>query len=183
MTDDAAPSPAPRQVPPARLRWAVDRLALRGDEHVLEVGGGPGVSAALICARLTTGHLLAVDRSATAARATAGRNAAHVDAGRLTVRCSALADLDAPGAPDADVDVVLAVDVNVFWTGAAGAELSVLHRVLRPGGRLHLLWGAGAPTPRERILPRVRSAVEAAGFVEVTVVDDGPGFGVTARRP
>ncbi|GEA87158.1 class I SAM-dependent methyltransferase [Cellulomonas cellasea] len=168
---------------PERLRWAVDGLGLRGDEQVLEVGGGPGVSAALVCARLTTGRLLAVDRSPTATRATAERNAAHVGSGRLVVLQRALADLGPTDVPDGVVDVALAVDVNVFWVADAPPEAAVLHRVLRPGAVLHVLFGAGGPTAPDRVVPRVRAALAAAGFVDLADVAAAPGFGVRARRP
>lgn len=171
---------------PERVRWAVDGLGLRGHEHVLEVGGGPGVSAALICAALTTGRLLAVDRSPTATRSTAGRNAVHVGSGRLVVRQRALADLDATEVAEAlgdRVDVALAVDVNVFWVDDAPTEAAVLHRVLSPGAVLHVLYGAGGPTPADRVVPRVRAALGAAGFVDLLDVAEPPGSGVRARRP
>ncbi|WP_258725261.1 class I SAM-dependent methyltransferase [Cellulomonas sp. NS3] len=171
---------------PERVRWAVDRLGLCGGEHVLEVGGGPGVSAGLICAALTTGRLLAVDRSPTATRATAERNAPHVEAGRLAVLGRALADLDpadVTGALGGRVDVALTVDVNVFWVDDAPAEAAVLHRVLSPGAVLHVLYGAGGPTPADRVVPRVRAALGGAGFVDLADVAEPPGFGVRARRP
>ncbi|MCY1139491.1 class I SAM-dependent methyltransferase [Actinoplanes sp. Pm04-4] len=69
-----------------RLLAAVDALPLRPDLRVLEIGCGPGVAARLVAARLTTGHILATDRSATAiAQATAG-SAAEIASGRMSVR-------------------------------------------------------------------------------------------------
>ncbi|MGW6128873.1 SAM-dependent methyltransferase [Cellulomonas sp. NPDC055163] len=171
---------------PERVRWAVDGLGLRGDEHVLELGGGPGASAGLLCAALTTGRLLAVDRSPTATRATAERNAAQVEAGRLVVLRRALTDLDPADVTKAltsRVDVALTADVNVFWVGDAAAEAAVLHRVLSPGAVLHVLYGAGGPTPPDRVVPRVRAVLDAAGFVDLADVEEPPGFGVRARRP
>jgi hypothetical protein len=56
----------------------------------------------------------------------------------------------------------------------------VLHRALRPGGRLHLLHGRG-PTPADRITATLAARVAGHGFVDVVVHDGPDGCGVTAR--
>jgi len=48
-----------------RLAAIVEALPLRPDSRVLEIGCGPGAAARAVAARLTTGHILAIDRSAT----------------------------------------------------------------------------------------------------------------------
>ena len=48
---------------PDRVRWAVDQLRLQPDDRVLEIGGGPGAAAELICSRLDRGWLLRQGRS------------------------------------------------------------------------------------------------------------------------
>lgn len=169
--------------PPARISWAVDLLDPGPDERLLEVGGGPGVSAALVCARLTSGVLHAADRSATAIARTRARCAEHLTAGRLVAHQVALTDLDLP---DASVDTAFSVDVNVFWTTDAATELAVLRRVLVPGGRLAVLYGAASPqggSMRERVLDPVAEAVRRAGFVDVRLVEDQDGCGVLATSP
>jgi len=165
---------------PDRVRWAVDLLDPAPGQRILEVGAGPGVAAALVCARLGDGHLLAVDRSAVAVRRTAQRNAEHVAAGRLDVRRAALHELDLPAA---DRDAAFAVDVNLFWTGPAGTELGILAAALRPGGALHVCYGAGGPQPAERITGPVAAALRAHGFVGVAVRDEPGGLAVSARAP
>jgi trans-aconitate methyltransferase len=47
-------------------------------DHLPEVGCGPGVAASLICERLTTGSMPAVDRSPTAVARTSRRTAGYV---------------------------------------------------------------------------------------------------------
>ena len=162
---------------PRRLRWALEVLDPGPDEQLMEVGGGPGVSAALICARLVGGRLLALDRAAAAVRRTAERAAEHLAAGRLAVQQGELAT--AP-LPPAAVDQVLAVDVNLFWVRDPRPELHVLRRVLRPGGRLHVLYGPG-PTPAARITAAVAGRLAGAGLVDVVVHDGPDGCGVSAR--
>ena len=164
---------------PARITWAVRLIDPRPHDRLLEAGCGPGVAASLICAGLTTGSLLAVDRSAVAVRRTAERNAACVAAGRLTVRAAPLGELTV----EPVFDAAFTIDVNVFWTRPHGPELSVLAAALRPGGRLLVLYGAGGPTTGERVTGPVASAMAAAGLTGVRVVTGDDGFGVTAHRP
>ena len=164
---------------PARITWAVRLIDPRPHDRLLEAGCGPGVAAALICARLTTGSLLAVDRSAVAVRRTAERNAAHITAGRLTVRTASLDALTV----EPTFDTAFTIDVNVFWTRPHGPELGILAAALRPGGRLLVLYGAGGPTTGERVTGPITAAMAAAGLTDVRVVRGDDGLGVTAHRP
>ena len=181
---------------PVRVRWAVDVLDLRPDDRVLEVGGGTAASARLVLDRIPSGRLVALDRSVNAPRRIAAALPREVGSGRLVVVTRALAELDADAGVDADgdvdaatlspasVDVAFAVDVNVFWTSDAAAELAVLRRLLVPGGLLAVCFGADGPRAeaiRPRVLEPVARHVSAAGFVDVEVRAETDGVGVLAR--
>ncbi|MEN8650944.1 class I SAM-dependent methyltransferase [Streptomyces sp. 21So2-11] len=123
---------------------ATERLAAAVRIHrVLDVGCGRGVAASLICQLLGQGTLLGLDRSAVAVSAAYTRNADPVAAGRAAFRQLALADVepDAPGV----FEKILAVDVNLFWTGPATCELRILARLLAPEGRLVLCFAPPDP--------------------------------------
>jgi SAM-dependent methyltransferase len=150
---------------PERLTWAVELLDVRPGDRVLEVGCGRGVAAALICERLQTGRLVAIDRSAKAIDAARLRNAAHVEAGRASFRDVALAGADLAGER---FDKVLAVNVNAFWLGAK-PELAVLRQALTPAGRLHLVYELPGPEKRAPVLARARSVLSAEGFEVLAV--------------
>ena len=81
------------QTIPARIRWAVDFMDVQPNDHILEIGCGPGAAAELICSRLETGRLFAIDRSESGVDRTRRRCAKFVEAGRLTVRQIDLATL------------------------------------------------------------------------------------------
>ena len=88
-----------QQIPP-RLIWAVELMDPQPGDNVLEIGCGPGYGAELICQRLTTGKLFAIDRSES------GVDRGHElrVGGRLDGTADLRADLPA-GAQHADPDL------------------------------------------------------------------------------
>lgn len=138
---------------------AVELLDVAPDERVLEIGCGPGVAAALVCERLRDGHLTAVDRSESAIARAHRRNAAAVAAGKLDLRQTDLASLSVANA--ARFDAAFAVNVNLFWTGPADAELAVVARALRIGGRLVLAYETPRGTLPEDKLTAIETSLRA----------------------
>jgi SAM-dependent methyltransferase len=164
---------------PERLVRAVELLDPAGGERILEIGSGPGVAAALICERLRDGHLTAIDRSATAIDRATRRNAAAVAAGRLDLRHIELAQLTI--GDDARFDAALAVNVNLFWTGPADAELAVISRVLRPGGRLVLVYETPSGTLPDQARQAIERALAAHGFTHCALAP-APVLAIVATR-
>jgi SAM-dependent methyltransferase len=160
---------------PDRISWAVDVVDPGPADRLLEFGCGPGVAAELVCARLTEGTLVAIDRSAVAVAKTRRRNAEHVRAGSLDVRECALTDLRLPAG---SLDQAFGVDVNVFWTSSAEGELAVLRAALRRGGRLSVLYGTG-PTGPDRITAVVADRLRTSGFADIEILRSPHGTGIT----
>lgn len=94
-----------------RLRRVVEQLGVRPGDRVLEVGGGHGVAAALVCELLEGGRFTGVDRSAHMVEAAVRRNAAHVAAGRAEFLVGDLEHLDLGGR---ELDLAFAVRVAAF---------------------------------------------------------------------
>jgi ubiquinone/menaquinone biosynthesis C-methylase UbiE len=61
-----------------RFVWAVDTLEVRPADRLLEVGCGHGVAVSLVCERLTTGTITAIDRSPKMIEMATRRNREHV---------------------------------------------------------------------------------------------------------
>jgi ubiquinone/menaquinone biosynthesis C-methylase UbiE len=115
-----------------RLRSVVDRLDVRPDDRVLEIGCGHGVAATLVCQRLDTGRLTAVDRSEKMIEAATRRNAMYVEAGKAEFIVAALEDLDLAGRR---FDKIFAVRVGLFHREPDRAR-GLAERWLAPGGTL-----------------------------------------------
>jgi ubiquinone/menaquinone biosynthesis C-methylase UbiE len=116
-----------------RLRSVVERLDLRPDDRVLEIGCGHGIAATLVCERLDRGHLTAVDRSAKMIEAAARRNAAYVEAGRAEFL---VADLENLGPLETRrFEKIFAVRVGLFHREPERAR-GLVEPWLAPGGEV-----------------------------------------------
>lgn len=75
-----------------RLAEIVEALPIEPHMRVLEIGCGPGAAARAIAAGLVTGHILAIDRSATAIAQVRASAATEIAVGRMSVRHIAIED-------------------------------------------------------------------------------------------
>jgi trans-aconitate methyltransferase len=168
-----------QQIPP-RIRWAVDVMDVQPGDSVLEIGCGPGAGAELICARLETGKLFAIDRSESGVDRTKRRNKKYVDAGRLTVRQIDLATLRVPVKR---LNKVFAFNVNLFWVRDCADEVALLHERVLPGGAVYLFYEANRPELVPTIVRKASAALQKSGF-RVSVVEQKapPVVGVIGRR-
>ncbi|MCX4672739.1 class I SAM-dependent methyltransferase [Streptomyces sp. NBC_01381] len=136
-----------------RLAEGVDAHPLEPHLRVLEIGCGPGAAARAVAARLDTGHILAIDRSAAAVAQARIACAAEIASGRLAVRrCAAEDFVPEPG--EAPFDLVFAFRVGALDGRHPEAGTRALPRIaaaLTPTGRLFI---DGGDPLRELHVPR-----------------------------
>jgi ubiquinone/menaquinone biosynthesis C-methylase UbiE len=123
--------------------WAelLDRLGLRGDERILDLGCGRGAVLLMAAQHLTTGRAVGVDlwrtvdQSGNSAEATQRNAAAEGVADRVELHTG---NMTALPFEDNGFDVVLSNFAIHNISGRAGREKAISEavRVLRPGGRL-----------------------------------------------
>jgi SAM-dependent methyltransferase len=136
-----------------RLAEIVDALPLTPRSRVLEIGCGPGAAARAVAARLDSGHILAIDRSARAVAQARAASAREIASGRMSVRQTAVEDfVREPG--EEPFDIAFAVRVGALDGRHPQAQRRALERIaaaLTPDGRLYI--DGGRPL-REVPLPR-----------------------------
>jgi trans-aconitate methyltransferase len=136
-----------------RLAEIVAALPLQPHQRVLEIGCGPGAAARAVAGRLVTGHILAIDRSATAIAQARKTAAAEIAAGRMSVRQAAVEDFTLQ--PDEEpFDLVFAVRVGALDGRHPVAGQQAMRRIAAatvPGARLFI--DGGQPL-RELSIPR-----------------------------
>ena len=126
-----------------RFVWAIATLQVRPADRLLEIGCGHGVAVSLVCEKLTTGTITAIDRSPKMIEMATRRNREHVDAGRAELEAIALEDVDLG---DRRFDKVFAFNVAPFWLRPEVA-LGAVREHLAPDGAAYIFWDARHSAP------------------------------------
>jgi SAM-dependent methyltransferase len=167
---------------PPRLLWAVERLSVEPDDHLLEIGCGSGVAVSLICDRLGDGTITAIDRSPVMVERAVARNGRHIASGIATIELGELPGLELPAG---SFTKIFAVNVNLFWVRSPATELEVARRLLRPGGGLFLFYDAPSEprleTTAERLVATLAEVGLPAAHVEKGRAGSSPVLGVEVR--
>jgi SAM-dependent methyltransferase len=128
--------------PPEALDWAVERAGLRAGDPVVDIGAGTGILTRLLLER-ALGVVAVEPLEEMRAHWEAAGQGAEVRAGT------------AERLPVADASLAAVFAANAFhWFDAERAPAEI-HRALRPGGALVLVWGL-----REEISRRLLSATD-----------------------
>jgi cyclopropane fatty-acyl-phospholipid synthase-like methyltransferase len=124
----------------ARLRDIVDALPLRPGHRVLDIGCGPGAATRAIAARIGTGHVLGIDRSAKAIQQARSTSAEEVAAGRISFREVAIENFELHDG-ERPFDIAVAIRVGALDGRHRGLEARAHLRIanaLTSTGRLFI---------------------------------------------
>jgi ubiquinone/menaquinone biosynthesis C-methylase UbiE len=161
-------------------RRAIKALDLQPTDRVLDIGCGPGRSIEALAALAQSGHVVGVDPSALMVDTAKRRNRALVAAGRADIVNASVASLPFD---DGVFDNALCVHVVYFWNDLYAAFCEIA-RVIKPGGRLVLLFRTDADEAAVRAFPAevyrfhsvgdIIAPLEAAGFAVEAHTGLGP---------
>ncbi|MGO1076994.1 class I SAM-dependent methyltransferase [Inquilinus sp. CA228] len=142
-----------------RILAAVDLLAPRPGERLLEIGCGTGQAIQAVMTRAPTATVVAIDRSDTAAARARTVNAAAIAAGRVSILKG---DIEHGPVEPGGFDRIFAIRANSFWT-RPGLALPHVVRSLRPGGEVWIIYDE----PADRTVETIRSSLAAFGLQAV----------------
>ena len=150
-----------------RNRWAVTLLDVQPQDHILEIGFGPGFAIRELARRATDGFVLGIDHSEVMVRQAVVRNRAAVEEGRVELRLGS--ELNLRDFSEM-FDKALAVNNFGMWPEPE-LRLKDLRRALRPGGRVAIVSqprcpGASAETTK-RVGEETTERLRNAGFISL----------------
>jgi ubiquinone/menaquinone biosynthesis C-methylase UbiE len=151
----------------------IEALDINSSDHVLDLGCGHGRSLTVLAARAEAGYVVGVDPSELMVEIASRRNRTLINAARVYVIHASAESLPFP---EGTFDKVLCVHVLYFWTDI-GASLSEIARVLKPGGRLALLFRTKADSVAAAFPPeiyRFPALTDVATALEGASFDVGP---------
>ena len=152
-----------------RNRWTVGLLGLEPNDHVLEIGYGPGLALALAAQQVPSGEIAGIDHSNIMREQAVARNAEAIRAGRMRL---SVGGLDDPGGLGGPFDKVYSVNVAMFWKDRAGA-LSAIRRVMGPGALLATTYQprhrGAKPEDAEAFARSFSADLNSAGFQHIRV--------------
>ena len=114
--------------------WTVGLLDVQPDDHILEIGFGPGIAIELLLPKLPNGKIAGIDYSQTMVEAARRRNRKAVQSGRLDLRWGEAHQLPFD---DASFNHVFSIHSIYFWPEPRHS-LQEIRRVLKPSGTLVL---------------------------------------------
>ncbi len=163
----------PAQPIPDRIVWAVETLKIDSADQVLEIGCGHGFAVPLVCEKLESGTLTAIDRSKKMIAAALERNRALAAAGKVQFKACALVDTDFRRYR---FSKIFAINVNLFWLDLS-PEFLIVRQLLRPDGTLHLIYEPPDPAQLKRIADKLARNLKEGGFDLDGVISGRPPSG------
>ena len=151
-----------------------DRLEIRPDDTVLEVGFGPGVVIQRLAKLAVAGHVAGIDQSRDMVQQARARNATAVQEGRVELRNGSVASLPFD---DNSFHRALAINSMQYWPQAVVA-LQEVRRVLKDGGSIALGFTPYSGQPNKGLT----EALTAAGFKQANIVESDKGFCALATK-
>ena len=156
----------------AHNRDAIEALSIAETDLVLDIGCGPGRSIGAIAALASKGRAVGIDPSELMVEIAIRKNRSLIQKGRAQIAIGTAARVPFE---DRTFDKAVCVHVVYFWNDL-GAAFHEIARVLKPGGRLALLFRTNADKKSVSAFPA--EVYHFPSLAEVIVPLEEAGFAV-----
>jgi ubiquinone/menaquinone biosynthesis C-methylase UbiE len=155
--------------------WVSDLLEVGPNDHVLEVGFGPGVVVQRLSKLAAAGHISGIDPSREMVEQARARNATAIQSGRADLRRGSV---ESSPFDDNNFDKALAVNSMQVWSDPIFG-LREMRRVMKSGARVALGFTSHSGQPNKGLTEKL----VAAGFTNANVVERDNWFCALALKP
>ena len=159
----------------AQNKSAIEALSITETDRVVDIGCGPGRSIGAIAALASKGQVVGIDPSELMVEIAIHRNRSRIKKGRAQI---AIASASRLPFEDECFDKALCVHVVYFWNDL-GAAFHEIARVLKPGGRLALLFRTNADKKAVSAFPA--EVYRFVAFADVIAAMEEAGFAVEKK--
>jgi len=148
-------------------RWTISLFNLQKNNHVLEIGFGPGVAIQLVSQKVPEGLVVGIDYSEVMLHQAKRRNKRAIEAGQVQL---ILAGVEQMPAFDTKFDKVFSVNSIIFWHNPAEV-LQEIRQQMKPSGVIALTVqpytkGATHETAKQ-IGTEIARYLEQSGFSQI----------------
>jgi ubiquinone/menaquinone biosynthesis C-methylase UbiE len=112
----------------------LETLAIKENEHVLEIGFGTGLLLRQIADSLERGFIEGIDFSELMVAMALKKNKRHINAGKVKIHSGDFAEVRFN---DSSFDKVFSINTIYFWQ-RPDATVSKIYRLLKPGGKFFI---------------------------------------------
>jgi ubiquinone/menaquinone biosynthesis C-methylase UbiE len=159
----------------AQNKSAIEALSTTETDRVLDIGCGPGRSIGAMAALASKGYVAGIDPSELMVELAVRGNRSLIKTGRAQI---AIASVERLPFEDESFDKALCVHVVYFWNDLSAAFHEIA-RVLKPGGRLALLFRTNADKKAVSSFPAV--VYRFLSLAEVIAPLEEAGFAVEKK--
>lgn len=121
-----------------RFTWATGVMKMAADDRILEIGCGAGILVEQMANTITTGRITAIDKSAAMIKMAAKRNSRFVESGKVSFVAREFSEITFI---HYSFNKIIAFNVN-FFRKEPEQELTIIKKILRPGGLLYVFYQA-----------------------------------------
>lgn len=113
-----------------RNKWMLEKVGLNHDDHVLEIGYGPGIALEVASRTIVEGKLIGIDHSETMFQQASKRVASQIENGKVKL---IVGDIQTFPVFETRFDHIYSANVVKFWKDPV-AVYGHLRSLLKPGG-------------------------------------------------